>query len=140
MQKTNMLWKKDLPASVGFGLGISVVVTFLGVSLCALFVINGYFKPQSMIHMSIIIQFISSFVGSVISGKIAKDNKLVASVFVATSYFFTLIAVAMLLFDGVFGALIPGLFACLIGCGAAILLCNKAKTHPKRTRRRRGAR
>lgn len=129
-------WEMSILSSAGIGLGFSLAVTILGVCIGAILISNEYLKPQGIIYLSIIIQFISSLVGALFAGKISAEKKVIASGLAAISYFCVLVGVAILVFDGIKGGFIAGIVACLVGSGAAIMLCNRAKIRPKRKRRR----
>ena len=137
MQKTKMkLWGGSMLSTIGIGLGTSTVLTILCASIGALLIYNEYLKPQTMIYVSTIIQFVATFAGALTAGKLAGENILPICALVGVSYFAVLFAVALLFFEGIAGGVVWGILACSVGIGGAIMLCVKQKT-PRRRKNRR---
>ena len=119
---------KSVLYAVCMGLVSAVILSTIFIGIATALVSNESLSLNPAILAMSIIQFLSAFVGCMISGLTVRDNKVVASGAVFGVYYLLLIGVSALFMNGISGKFWIGLLATVIGCVAAIFLCTRKKT------------
>lgn len=123
-----------LPAC-GIGIAVSLLVTVLIAWVTAIFISNEYFEINTIVFAAIVSQFLATFIGAFLVGKITDNNKMLTCCLAGGLYYLLLIGTAMLFFDGISGKLFVGLISCALGCFAGILTSSRQKKRSGRTRK-----
>lgn len=116
------------------GVIISVATLLFLVMVSALMISNENITIDTSNYLAGVVQFIATFVGCLVAGKLNK-NRIVCLI-VTGACVFVQIAAAILLFGGISGGFIPGLIANFAGCGGAFLLCISRNNRSVNKRRR----
>ena len=125
--------------SVCIGTATSLIVTLLISLTTSICIFKEYVQLESADYIIPIGYILAAFAGVVVTGRIAKDNKLIAC-YTGGLYYLIMIAVDMLVLDGIDSSAIWSLLCCAAGCAAAIFLnfrINHKSAVKKRRRRSR---
>lgn len=112
----------SLTSATVIGTAISLGVTLAVAGICAVCINNEYIGIERKLIMSVIAQFFSSFAGSLFAAVLAKERKNIASVLTGAVYYFMLLIIAMLFFDGVGVGALVGIASNGIGVACAIFV------------------
>ncbi len=136
MQNTRSRADGSLLVSCVVGVGTAVLLSLVtGVGI-ALLVSAEKLNIGSIPFATILIQFLSAMIGSLLAGRIMTGNRQLACVLTAGVYFLLLLGCALLFWDGITSGILVGTIACGLGCLMAVILCRKRNTRNTRTRKR----
>jgi len=119
--------KRPLLISVCIGVGTSIIISLLIISLVSLCISNEYVEFNTGGFVLIIGQFLCGFLGTIIAGSIESDNKMRACLATGGAYYLLMLGAGMLLFDGIGLTALWGLLVCFLGCTSGIGVCFRVK-------------
>lgn len=105
------------------GICVSIGILLLLAMVATLMISKEKIDISASCYLAGVAQFIATFAGCLIAGKVTKEGTAVACSIVAGACVFVQMAAAILFFGGISGNFVPGLIASLAGFGGAILLC-----------------
>lgn len=131
--------KKEISAitCVAVGTIIAIIVTLLFAAIAGIFIKNEYFGIGVVSVFAVIAQGVSVFLGALTGSWLASTKKVLSSILVAGIYYFLLLCIAILLFDGITVNAIIGIGVCAAATFAAIILSMRGKKRTVPTRKRR---
>ena len=121
------------------GATISILLIIVLSLLSAMVINKNVIELDNSKIIAWAIVFLSCFTGSALAGKLSKGNKIASSGIVCAIVLIIQLAVAILLFDGIYNNIFVGILPVLAGFGCAILLKFKGKSQLS-TKKRRGHR
>lgn len=110
-----------------YGLILALIVAMALSLIAALFITNEYLDITTSQFLTTITHLIAVFSGSLLTGEIMSDKKIPSVGVVCAGYIFTMVCLAILVFDGVSGNVFAGIAASIGGSVSAILLCTRRK-------------
>ena len=121
----------SMPAGIGFGCGISMILTLLGASVIAKLIAEEILKETAIGYGAMATILLASISGSLIAVKKVKKRKLQVSMLVGVGYFMLLLAMTALFFGGRYQGM--GVTALLVfaGSGTVILAETRSKKSGK---------
>ena len=128
--------KTSVPISCVIGIIISVLILVIISLFMSFFVNKEYIGLNSIRYIAWLVVFISCFIGCFMAGKIVDTNKATTCSIVAAGNLIIQLAVAILLFDGLYNGIFISALPVLAGGGCAILLVIKPKTLSRSKKRR----
>lgn len=136
MLRVKCLPDKKVLKAVGVGVFVSILVTFIALSLCTTLVTNEIDIANTTVS-TIITYILSSFLGGTVAAKLNRENQYWCISLTAIIYFLLLFLLSVVLFQG----LANGVGWCLISITAGSLgtlaLNTRVKTRKKRRHSRR---
>ena len=125
-----------LSASIGIGLGASVLSAILFASIVALMISSEKISEESMQLFTYITLCVSSLIGALIAGKRTAGKYALSTGSTAISFAFALIATGILFFNGGFHNLLLNTLSILIGGVIACTICITSKPNGRRRKMR----
>lgn len=115
---------KQLPigAAMGIGIGVSMLLSVGVIALSALLLEKEKIQINAIAVIIAISQFVSSFLGSVLACKIAKQKMLITAAGTALGYLAALLTLTVFLFSGEYHGVLLGLLMTALGGAGAILV------------------
>ncbi len=113
--------------AVIWGALVAIVLTALGAMISASIVNSGSIGEKGVAFVAMIIWLISSLCGSIVAGKLAKNNILPVIFISAAVYVLILIGLKIILFDAPFAGIGKGMLIILVGVVPSLLLSGKQK-------------
>lgn len=132
--------ESSMLASSLFGLILALVVALVLSLISALFISNEYLEIKTAQFLATITHLIAVFLGSILTIKIVPERKLISCGVVCGGYFVVMMAIAILMYDGLSGSIFTGIVASVLGGAGAILLGARRKMHSKGRRYKRSNR
>lgn len=118
------------------GSSVNVLLLIVLAMVSAIFISNEYFEMEAGGYLAGISQFLASFIGCLIAGKLVKERKAITCAAAAGGCLLIQLAAAILFFNGISGDFLLCLLPMLAACGCAILLCANRKKHSGSKKRR----
>lgn len=125
----------SLSNSILFGAGASAAIIIAATALITTLITERTVELSVIKYIYPVVLFVAGFVASLISGHLAQEGKLLASLGSPAVVLFILIAVTILFFEASFQRVLLGFLALIIGCGTAIILNlrpQKKRKYPRR--------
>lgn len=123
---------QSIPAAIGVGTGISMLVTLFGVGILAWLLNTERLQENIIGYATVIILLLSSFAGANMAVSMNKEKRMIISLITGAAYLLTLLACTALFFGGQYqGVGVTGLVV-LAGCiSTAILGLGRSKKSPR---------
>ena len=136
MKKTLQTQKEmSMSRAAVIGIAICIVISLLAGAGLTSMVLGETISEANMHYYTFGVLFIACFLGVLIAAKLAGGKYAVVAGIVAGVYLLLLLAVAILLFDGMFSGVIGKGVSILLGAGAACAICIR-KGNGKKGRKR----
>lgn len=122
------------------GLAVDFIILFVLILIVTTMIHNGHISVETMSLLSYLVLFTATLIGTIIGCIISKNGAVWVSACIAGANYALLLSTAILLFDGLSKAALPGLLAILSGAGSGIILLNcvkPSKKHHNKNRRNR---
>lgn len=130
MKKYNMMTGSFGMQAVGMGLLVAVVVMVLLIVISTVCISNEYFDLELSWAPAIVIQYFACLIGTVVSGKSAKEDRSKAVLLTALMLIVLEFCMALVLFEGIAVSFLYLFLATVTAAMCSMLLC--------RTKRNRG--
>lgn len=118
---------KSIPAGLAIGWAMQILLTMALCLLLAAMILSGKVGQEALGYSVPVIIIASAYIGVAASCKLVGHHNLVLGLSSATLYLGTLLAIALLLFDGKIGAFWVSALLALGGAMAAMLICSAPK-------------
>ena len=133
MKKRTMLPENIQPVlyPVAIGVVTAIVMTILGCVINASMIHGGTLGENSVQFISMIVWFVSTMVGTMISGKLSVTNMVLTMALVAVIYFLILMSTKVFLFSQPYSAMGKGIGVIAAGLIPGLLYSIKGKVNKK---------
>ena len=138
MAKKRIVNKKEasLPAGIGIGLAVSIVITLLAAGVLAYLISNETLQESAIGAGALIIQLISTAGGGITAYSLIKRQRVLVCGILALCYFLVLLGMTALIFGGQYRGVGSAILAVLGGGILAVLpgiiAGSKTRKGPKR--------
>ena len=133
MKKRTILPENIQPVlyPVAIGVVTAIVMTILGCVINASMIHGGTLGENSAQFISMIVWFVSTIVGTMISGKLSVTNMVLTMALVAVIYFLILMSTKVILFSQPYSAMGKGIGVIAAGLIPGLLYSIKGKVNKK---------
>ena len=111
-----------MPAGIGVGTGISMVLTLGMSAVLAAMVLSGNAGENAVGFGAIVILLVSAFCGSFVSAAVVKHRRLLVCALTGAAYYITLLCCTALFFDGQYSGMGVAGLVILAGVGISAML------------------
>lgn len=128
---------KSIPAGLGIGLAISMVITLFGSLIIAILLDSQNMQEQSIGYGSMVLLLLSSAAGAVTAATTVKRQLLPVCMLSGSCYYAALLAITALFFGGQYQGMGVTALMILAGCGTVAVILARGKRsgsrHHKKT-------
>ena len=128
----------SMPAGIGIGCGISLLLTLLGAGTAAKLIADEVLQETAIGYGAMVIILLASISGSWIAVKKVKKRRLQVAMLVGVGYFASLLATTALFFGGQYQGMGVTALLVLAGTGTVVLMGSREKKPQKRRKVRSG--
>ena len=126
---------KSLAYGVVWGIAVCLTAWVLLSAASAYLIIGEHIQEMSVQWLIPIMQFLTSFGGAYVAGRVVGEKKMVASVATALVYLVALISASLLVFDSELNSFALNLLAISAGAATSIILNYYIINRPARRKR-----
>lgn len=124
--------------SIGVIAGTISALSFIAIG--ALCIQNEYIAFENSRIIAVLVQFVSVILACITAGSVTADKQIMCCAAAGGISFLTFIGAAMLFFEGIAGAVLPGALSAVLGIGASVFVVTRSKNRSVRKRNKKRSR